>query len=235
MNAAKRYLKDARHPKGIEKCFALLPVLVAHLKEQDELPGGLMQCEVGKLDGTRWLGAPNGVTDLHTGQLLSVEEGRRELVTESVPDPYVPDATHPDVERLTAHLPEELAGYVWDMLAYALHGQPARTFVVLAGATGGGKSTLARAVQASLGLNYAGALADGAITPQRGGRGANQATPDMETVMPPRRVAFSPEVENLKPAPPPQGAHQRRPAGVASAVWAPPVRCPNRAGVAARQ
>ena len=139
--------------------------------------------------------------DLHTGQLLPPEEGRRALVTMSLPDPFDPEAEHPDVERLTAHLPRELAGYVWAMLAYCLHGQPARAFVVLTGPTGGGKSTLARAVQAALGPAYAGALGEGAVTPQRGGRGANQATPDMETVMPPRRIAFSPEVENLKPDP----------------------------------
>ena len=58
---------------------------------------------------------------------------------------------------------------------------------------------MARAVQAALGPAYAGALGEGAVTPQRGGRGASQPTPDMETVMPPCRVAFSPEVENLKP------------------------------------
>ena len=201
VKSAKRYLKDARHPKGREKCLDSLPVLVSHLAERGELPDGLTQCEVGELDGTRWLGAPNGVIDLHTGRLLPAKKGRGKLVTGSLPDPYVPDASHPDVDRLTAHLSGELAGYVWDMLAYALHGQPARTFVVLTGTTGGGKSTLARAVQAALGPGYAGALADGAITPQRGGRGANQATPDMETVMAPRRVAFSPEVENLRPDP----------------------------------
>ena len=199
VKAAKGYLKRAREPKGREKCLDSLPVLVLHLAERDELPDGFTQCETGELDATRWLGTPNGVIDPNSGRLLPPDEGRNALVTRSLPDPYDPDATHPDVERLTAHLSGELAGYVWDMLAYALHGQPARTFVVLTGATGGGKSTLARAVQAALGPGYAGALADGAITPQRGGRGANQATPDMESVMPPRRVAFSPEVENLKP------------------------------------
>ena len=169
------------------------------MAEHDSLPDGLTQCETGQFDGTRWVGAPNGVIDLRDGRLLPPGEGRKALVTASVPDPYDPDAAHPDVDRLTEHLSGDLAEWLWGQLAYCLHGVPARTFVVLTGPAGGGKSTLARAVQAALGAAYAGALADGAITPQRGGRGANQATPDMEAVMGPRRVVFSPEVENLQP------------------------------------
>ena len=199
MKAAKGYLRKARGPKGIGDSLAELPVLVAHLAEHGRLSGGLTQCETGELDGTQWLGAPNGVIDLRDGRLLPAGEGSRSLVTASLPDPFDPDATHPDVERLTAHLPLELAKWLWGQLAYCLHGVPARAFVVLTGPAGGGKSTLARAVQAALGPWYAGALAEGAIAPQRGGRGANQATPDMETVMAPRRVVFGPEVESLKP------------------------------------
>ena len=123
-----------------------------------------------------------------------------------------PSAGRPDPEQGARHRPHRLTitpgppprkstATGTSSARYSLHEQPARTFVVMTGATGGGKSTLARAGQAALGPAYAGALADGAITPQRGGRGANQATPDMETVMAPRRVAFSPEVENLRPDP----------------------------------
>lgn len=196
-----RYLRRSRHPKGVRDCLDSLPALVAHRAEHELLPAGLTRGEAGQLDATRWLGAPNGVIDLHSGRLLPPEEGRLKLVTASLPNPYDPDATHPDVDRLTGHLPEQTAEWLWQQLAYCLHGQPARTFVAVTGPPGGGKSTLARAVQAALGPAYAGALGEGAITPQRGGRGANQATPDMEALMPPRRVVFSPEVENLKPDP----------------------------------
>ena len=137
VKAAKGYLRKARGPKGIGDCLAALPVLVAHLAEHGGAPGGLTQCETGELDGTRWLGAPNGVIDLHTGRLLPAGEGRRSLVTASLPDPFDPGATHPDVEQLTAHLPLELAEWLWCQLAYCLHGVPARAFVVLTGPAGG--------------------------------------------------------------------------------------------------
>ena len=99
--------------------------------------------------------------DLHSGRLLPPEEGRLKLVTASLPDPYDPDATHPDVDRLTGHLPQQTAEWLWQQLAYCRHGQPARTFVAVTGPPGGGKSTLARAVQAALGPAYAGRVRGG--------------------------------------------------------------------------
>ena len=196
---AQTYLCKAREPAGVSRCLDSLPVLVTHMLGLGEQPDELSVCEGSMLDGLRYLGSASGVVDLKDGRLLPPEEGRLALVTQTLPDPFDPNATHPDVEQLTAHLPEELAGYLWKALGYALHGIPARTFLLIVGETGGGKSTLAKAVQASLGPAYAGALADGAITPQRGGRGANNATPDLESIMAPRRLAFSAEVENLKP------------------------------------
>ena len=184
---------------GAREAVANVPILAHHLRDRGGLHDALTECEDTDLDGLRWLGAPNGVIDLTTGRLLPPDEGRRCLVTYSLPDPYDPAAKHPDVDRLTTHLSDELAGYLWDAIAYCLHGRPARTFLLIMGEKGGGKSTLVVAVRVSLGTCYADALAEGAITPTRGGRGANSATPDMATVMPPRRLAVAAEVENLRP------------------------------------
>ena len=52
----------------------------------------------------RYLGTPSGVIDLRDGRLLSSEEGRRKKITASIADPYDPEATHPDVQKLTAPL-----------------------------------------------------------------------------------------------------------------------------------
>ena len=197
--AVRTYAKRSRKLAGAAEAIGNVPILAHHLRDRGELHDALTECEDTDLDGLQWLGAPNGVIDLTTGRLLPPDEGRLALVTQALPDPYDPAATHPDVDKLTAHLSDELAGYLWDAIAYCLHGRPARSFLLVVGDPGGGKSTLVVAVRVSLGTCYADALAEGAITPTRGGRGANSATPDMATVMPPRRLAVAAEVENLRP------------------------------------
>ncbi len=194
----RNYTERSRTRKGASEAVGHVPILAGHLRDRDELHEGLTECRAEDLNGLRWLGSPTGVVDLQDGRLLPPAEGRRALVTYSLPDPFDPEAIDPDTEQLTAHLEPALAAYLWRSFAFALLGQPSRTFLVVVGDPGGGKSTLASAVAASLGC-YAGPLAEGAISPARGGRAANAATPDMASVMRPRRLAFGAEVEKMRP------------------------------------
>lgn len=196
--AIGRYFRRVRTISGAREAVGNVPILAHHLRERDQLHGALTECDAADLDAVRWLGAPNGVIDLHTGRLLPPAEGRRALVTRWLPDPYDPSAEHRDAELLTAHVPTVLAVYVWDSFGFSLLGQPSRRFLVVIGPPGGGKTTIARAVAAALGC-YAGPLAEGAIAPTRGGRGANAPTPDMASIMPPRRLALGAEVEKMRP------------------------------------
>ena len=191
--------RKALTPAGATECREKIPPAVLGMRERGEPPpAGLTECDAPDLNPLGYLGSPSGVVELATGRVLTPAEGRLKLVTNSLPDPFDPDVEHADVERLTAHLDAELADYLWDAFGYALHGKPARSFLLIIGEAGGGKTTLANAVTASLGP-YAGALATGALTPDRSGHGARSATPDMESVMPPRRLAFGPEVEKMNP------------------------------------
>ena len=113
---------------------------------------GLTYCDSSELDANpRYIGAPNGVIDTHTGKLLRGAAARRALVTRTIPDDYDENARTDDVDRLTAHLDDASARYIWDALGYALRGVPGERFYVLLGATGGGKTTLLEAVSAALG------------------------------------------------------------------------------------
>ena len=95
----------ALRPGGAEQCRKSVASVVLAARERDDPPPeGLTECHTRELNPLRYLGAPNGVIDLTTGRLLPPVEGRRCLVTFSLPDPYDPDVTHPDVEQLTAHL-----------------------------------------------------------------------------------------------------------------------------------
>ena len=102
-------------------------------------------------DDLRYLGTKTGVVDLYTGKLLPPAEAREHLVTWQTPVGFNPTATHPDVGRLFAHLSEELRTWFWRALGFHLLGAPSRRFYVVEGPKGGGKSTLANALEATLG------------------------------------------------------------------------------------
>ena len=156
----------------------------------------LTRCNDEDLDAQlQFLGAPNGVIDLHTGTLLTDDAAKRCLVTTTIPDPFVRSAGHPDVERLTAHMSPETERYLLDEIAYSLLGKPSRRILMIIGPKGGGKTTLSESIGAAIGA-YGSALSAGAIS--RGWHTANAATPDMCSVMPPYRLARSAEMSGLR-------------------------------------
>ena len=130
---------------------------VVALGRQGRLPAGFTEAKEFELDqNKRYLGAPNGVIDLDTGDLLTGDAARSKLVTRSVPDPYNPNAQHPAVDGLLAHLDDEHRDWILAAVAYALRGNPNRRIYVLEGPPGGGKTTLLNAVRACLGSVKAG-------------------------------------------------------------------------------
>ena len=147
-----RYAKKLRSDEGRQKALRSVGRVVERWRYDRALPKGLRVVKAEELhrDG-RYLGAPNGIIDLNTGALLTGAEARSKLVTRQVPDPYDPDATHPDVDRLLAHLPDDSRGFLVNALGYALRGKVSRRFYVLLGPPAGGKSTLLEAVAAALG------------------------------------------------------------------------------------
>ena len=184
-------------PRAARETMAAMEEVVVNARERGlAVPFGVRTCKRVELDAnTRYLGAPNGVVDLQAGELLLPGTAADCLATASLPDPFDPEAAHPDVERLTAHQHEVDSEWVLTSLAFSLHGVSAgaKALNFLVGRRDGGKSTLVQAVQAAFGP-YVGSLGDGAVSPKRRG---GAATPDMGTVMPPVRIAFSAEIEDL--------------------------------------
>ena len=100
---------------------------------------------------TRYLGAPNGVIDLHTGELLTGPAARATLTSRQLPDAYNPDATSPAVDRLFGHIPATEREWLFSALGHALRGYPNRRLYLITGPAGAGKSTMLQAVAGALG------------------------------------------------------------------------------------
>ena len=149
---AVSWAKRGQGPVAWHETFQSIGAAVVALKREGRLPSGLTEARDMDLDqNKRYLGAPNGVIDLDTGDLLTGEAARSKLITRTVPDPYNPNAQHPAVDGLLAHLEEEHRDWILAAVAYALRGNPNRRIYVLEGPPGGGKTTLLNAVRACLG------------------------------------------------------------------------------------
>ena len=147
-----RYAKKLRSDEGRQKALRSVGRVVERWRYDRALPNGFKVVKADELDrNSRYLGAPNGIIDLNTESLLTGAEARSKLVTRQVPDPYDPNATHPDVDRLMGHLPEASRSFLVNAFGYALRGKVSRRFYVLLGPPAGGKSTLLEAVTAALG------------------------------------------------------------------------------------
>ena len=142
-------------------------------------------------------GASPGVIDLHTGKLLAPEEGRKHLVTKRAPVRYALGASHPDVDRLFAHLPPDQRDWWWRALGFALRGVPSRRFYELKGPPGGGKNGLMRAFDwhpRPLRQHH-----PGRRSWRCAGGGSNESetglSPQVVHIVPPVRLAFVNEVK----------------------------------------
>ena len=162
--------------------------------DDNSLPPALTQCQDKELDAdTRYLGAPNGVIDLHTGECLTGAAARLCMVSRSLPDPYDPDATHEAVTKLLAHLGDDEREWLLSALGHALRGRPNRRDYLIVGEGGGGKSTLLTAIADALD-EHAGFIAIGAIANRKY---ANGPEPELEAFTNRRLMFYSEPPANL--------------------------------------
>ena len=150
--AILKWLTRVQSPRAVQNTADYLHPIWLEMKKND-VPVTLgASTTVEKLDADRrYIGAPNGVIDLHTGKLLPPDISRDLLVTRSIADDYDPDAVHPDADRLVAHLETAERDYLEAAIGYHLRHGPSRRIYVLAGLPSGGKSTLFKAIRAALG------------------------------------------------------------------------------------
>lgn len=188
LNSVLQRIRRLAEPDTLKPIREQAATALQRLIHRGELsPGDVTTCLDTDLDADmRYLGTPTGVVDLHTATRLSPAEGRHHLVTLQTPVAFEPEATHEDVDRLFGHLPEVLQKWFWDVMGYHLLGYPSRRFYVVEGPKGGGKSTLANALEAVLG-SYASRPQDTALEAPRASAGLS---PEIEKLTTPRRFAL---------------------------------------------
>ena len=145
-------IQRIRRPGMVQQVREMLLGELQGLQSEGEPCRNVTVCRAEDLDAkTRYMGADNGVVDLETGKLLPPEEGRHCLVTVHVPVDFDPQAEHRDVDSLFSHLEPPVRDWFWRVLGYHMRGSPSRRFYMVEGPKGGGKSTLANALSATLG------------------------------------------------------------------------------------
>ena len=151
-----RFVNGLASASGRRAVIEDLPLAHRILQEHAAVPAGLRSVPAETIDAdARYLGAPNGVIDLESGRLLSGTEARRALVSQTISDAYEPDASHPDIDRLTSHMDEEDREHLLDALAYALGaGSADRMYVIHGGLS---RVALLSCVRLALGRRYSGA------------------------------------------------------------------------------
>ena len=148
----QRWAITSAKPQGLRDALAMLSSVVPHLQGRDLLPDELTICDAQDIDADlTTMGTPDGVLDLNTGEMLDVPTARGRYVTRSIPDTYNPDATHPWIDDLVAHLGPVDGKYILDAMGFGLRGIPARRWYALVGEKGGGKTTIQEAVLAAFG------------------------------------------------------------------------------------
>ena len=81
-----QFVNDASSASGRRAVIEDLPLAHRILQEHAAIPAGLRSVPAGTIDAeARYLGAPNGIVDLDTGQLLSGTGARRALVSNTIP------------------------------------------------------------------------------------------------------------------------------------------------------
>ena len=139
--------------KSRNEALDSVSTIAGWLAETGSWPQGLTRARRSDLDrpGAPYVGAPNGVINLETRQVLTGAAAREKLVTRTLLDPYDETAKHPAVDQLLSHLTPENREWLLGAAGWGLRGNPARRFYFLEGLGNDGKTTLFNALLETLG------------------------------------------------------------------------------------
>jgi phage/plasmid-associated DNA primase len=180
-------------PKMIEPVQQMLDAALRKLREEGERCPDVTTCRAEELNANmRYLGAANGVVDLHTGKLIEPEQARNHLVTIRCPVEYHQGATHPALEMLFASWPPTLADWWKGVLGFSLRAIPKRLYFAV-GPPDSGKSTIGTALSKVLGPYMRTAAPD--VLQKRNRSSETQLTPGLRAWHRPTRIVWINEIK----------------------------------------
>ena len=154
-----RYLDSAESWKSVR--MVIRPAY-ERLHAAGLVPAGLKVISRDSIDfNLRYMGASNGVVDLHEGRLLTGSEvrSRGAYVHASIPDPFDPDATHPAVDAIMPEEPGSEEQDWWHKMRGVMFTRtPNREIVVHMNPPNAGKTTFFNADRFSFGPDYLGTV-----------------------------------------------------------------------------
>ena len=178
----------------------------SRLDAEGLIPEGLVVIGRDDVDADlRYVGAPNGVVDLHEARLLPPVEvvERRAFVHCSIPDDYDPEATHPAVDIIMPEKPatDEMAWW-YKMRGVTFSRAPNREIVVQMNPPGSGKTTFANADRASFGPDYVKTTPSTTFAKPRFSSGPGSHNSGLFAFAPPTRIVYIVEADaDLHPEP----------------------------------
>ena len=151
-----------RHAQRFDNTLRLPVVIanvrgaIARLRRAGLLPDSLVIKNRRDINANlRYLGAPNGVIDLHTGLVLPPDEARVTFTAAQITDDYNPEATHPDVDVIMPEVPATLEMEWWYRArGYMFARPPAKQVIVMLTPPDSGKTVFANCDMDSFGLQY---------------------------------------------------------------------------------
>ena len=164
------------------------------------IPNGLTVIGRDAVDANlRYLGAPNGVIDLHEARLLTPMEvvERGAFVHCSIPDDYDPDATHPAVDIIMPEEPATPEMAWWNQArGVGLIRSPNREIFVHMNRPGSGKTTLCNGDRCSFGSDYVKTALSGTFAKPRFNPGPSGHNSGMFSFRSPVRFVYVVEADS---------------------------------------
>ena len=168
LSLSHKAARAMREPETIYRIFKVLGGVIHELERTGQLPAGLTVCDREQLDAD-WtvIGAPNGVIDLHTGELMTPQLARLKLVTGSITDDYEPNAKHPMLDLVLPLYPlEEMMQWYNRYLGWSTTHPVNKDIVAMGSPPDAGKTTLLNADVLSMGSYVTKAPAETFLKPR---------------------------------------------------------------------
>ena len=183
--------------EGWQSTRKVLRAAYARLEAEGLLPEGLDVVARDFVDANlRYMGAPNGVIDLHEGRVLAPHEVRKRqaYVHAQIEDDFVPDATHPAVDIIMPEKPTSPEKAWWyKMRGVILIRTPNREIVVHMTPAGSGKTTISNGDRMSFGSSYYSTVPSSTFEKSRFGNGPSSHNSGMIKFKAPCRGCYMAE------------------------------------------